>query len=193
MPTSDWCFLRTSTRIWLLTSLSKGELYTIVTNRDRHGGKCCLVAIVSGTKSEDVTQALKTIPEQEREKVQEVTLDLSDSMRRIVRSSFPKERSFLDCFHIQKLACDAVQETRIKHRWNAIQEANDNMENAKLESREYVPSDTRMVTPKRNCWHVADICSSSLPTSGQSRRPGEPRFSLLNTPFSIRPILCHTP
>ena len=28
---------------------------------------------------------------------------------------------------------------RIKHRWDAIQEANDDMENAKLEGREYVP------------------------------------------------------
>ena len=122
-----------------MTSLSKGELYTIVTNHDRHGGKSCLVAIVSGTKSEDVTQALKTIPEQEREKIQKVTLDLSDSMRRIVRSSFPKVRRVIGRFHIQKLACDAVQVMRIKHRWNAIQEANDDMENAKLEGHEYVP------------------------------------------------------
>lgn len=121
------------------TSLSNGELYTIVTNRDRHGGECCLVAIVSGTKSEDVIRALETIPEEEREKVEEVTLDLSDSMRKTVRRSFPKARRVIDRFHIQKLACDAVQEMRIKHRWEAIQEANDEMENAKLEGREYVP------------------------------------------------------
>ena len=36
----------------------------------------------------------------------------------------------IDRFHIQKLACDAVQEIRIKHRWDAIQETNDGMENA---------------------------------------------------------------
>ena len=121
------------------TSLSNGELYTIVTNRDRHGGECCLVAIVSGTKSEDVIRARETIPEEEREKVEEVTLDLSDSMRKTVRRSFPKAQRVIDRFHIQKLACDAVQEMRIKHRWEAIQEANDEMENAKLEGREYIP------------------------------------------------------
>lgn len=121
------------------TSLSNGELYTIVTNRDRHGGESCLVAIVSGTKSEDVIRALEEIPEGRRETVKEVTLDLSDSMRKIVRSSFPKAQRVIDRFHIQKLACDAVQEIRIQHRWNAIQEANDAMENAKLEGREYVP------------------------------------------------------
>ena len=120
--------------IWVFSSESIfEELYTIVTNRDRHGGEGCLVAVVSGTKSEDVIKALEVIPEQKRETVQDVTLDLSDSMRRIVRSCFTKAQHVIDRFHIQKLACDAVQEMRIKHRWDAIQEANDNMENTKLE------------------------------------------------------------
>jgi len=121
------------------TSLSTGELYTIVTNRDRHGGKGCLVAIVAGTKSEDVTKALERIPEDLLDTVEEVTLDLSDSMRRIVRACFAKASRVIDRFHIQKLACDAVQEMRIKHRWDAIQEANDEMENARLEGRSYAP------------------------------------------------------
>ena len=59
-------------------------------------------------------------------------------MRKIVRCSFPKAQRVIDRFLIQKLACDAVQEMRIKHRWDAIQEANDDMENAKLEGREYI-------------------------------------------------------
>lgn len=121
------------------TSLSNGNLYTIVTNRDRHGRDCCLVAIVAGTKSEDVSQALKRIPEELREQVKEVTLDLSDSMRKIVRSCFPRAERVIDRFHIQKLACDAVQEMRIKFRWDAIQQANDEMENAKIEGRSYEP------------------------------------------------------
>lgn len=121
------------------TSMSNGELRTIVTNRDRHGKDQCLVAIVKGVKSEDVINALKHIPEALLNMVEEVTLDLSDSMRKIVRTCFPKAMRVIDRFHIQKLACDAVQEMRIKHRWDAIQEANDDMENAKLEGREYVP------------------------------------------------------
>lgn len=121
------------------TSMSNGELRTIVTNRARHGKDQCLVAIVKGVKSEDVINALKHIPEALLNIVEEVTLDLSDSMRKIVRTCFPKAMRVIDRFHIQKLACDAVQEMRIKHRWDAIQEANDDMENAKLEGREYVP------------------------------------------------------
>ena len=115
------------------TSMSNGELRTIVTNRDRHGKDQCLVAIVKGVKSEDVINALKHIPEALLNMVEEVTLDLSDSMRKIVRTCFPKAMRVIDRFHIQKLACDAVQEMRIKHRWDAIQEANDDMEEKRAE------------------------------------------------------------
>ena len=71
--------------------------------------------------------------------MEEVTLDLADSMRKIVRSCFSKAIRVIDRFHIQKLACDAVQEMRIKHRWEAIQEANDAMEEAKLAGKAYEP------------------------------------------------------
>lgn len=121
------------------TSLSNGDLYTIVTNRDRHGREMCLVAIVAGTKSETVIAALRHIPEHLLDSVEEVTLDLSDSMRKIVRFCFRKASRVIDRFHIQKLACDAVQEMRIKLRWDAIQEANDEMEEAKQKGESYVP------------------------------------------------------
>jgi transposase len=121
------------------SALSNGELYTFVTNRDVRTRERCLVAVVAGTKSEDVISVLKMIDEKKRELVQEVTLDLSDSMRKIVKSAFPKANRVIDRFHVQKLACDAVQELRIKHRWDAIQQANDEMEEAKLNDEPYVP------------------------------------------------------
>ena len=121
------------------SSLSNGELYTFVTNRDRHTGEGSLVAVVSGTKSEDVIQVLKLIDEEERMKVKEVTLDLSDSMRKIVSVAFPKAQRVIDRFHIQKLACDAVQEIRVAHRWDALQQANDETEECKHTGKTYVP------------------------------------------------------
>lgn len=121
------------------TSLSNGELYTFVTNRDAHTREQSLVAVVAGTKSEDVINVLKMIDEDKRNMVEEVTLDLSDSMQKIVRTIFPKASRVIDRFHIQKLACDAVQELRIKHRWDAIQQSNDEMEEAKLKGIPYMP------------------------------------------------------
>lgn len=121
------------------TSLSNGELYTFVINRDAHTREQSLVAVVAGTKSEDVINVLKMIDEDKRNMVEEVTLDLSDSMQKIVRTIFPKASRVIDRFHIQKLACDAVQELRIRHRWDAIQQSNDEMEEAKLKGIPYKP------------------------------------------------------
>ena len=121
------------------TSLSNGELYTFITNRDAHTRERSLVAVVAGTKSEDVIDVLKMIDEDKRNIVKEVTLDLSDSMRKIVRIVFPNANRVIDRFHIQKLACDAVQEIRIKHRWDAIQQSNDELEEAKLSGTPYMP------------------------------------------------------
>ena len=121
------------------SSLSNGELYTFVTNRDAGTREQSLVAVVAGTKSEDVITVLQKISEEQRHAVKEVTLDLSDSMRKIVRTAFPKVDRVIDRFHIQKLACDAVQELRVKHRWAAIQQANDEQEEAKLAGEPYEP------------------------------------------------------
>ena len=121
------------------SSLSNGELYTFVTNREAHTREQSLIAVVAGTKSEDVIAVLQRIGEQQRNAVEEVTLDLSDSMRKIVRTVFPRASRVIDRFHIQKLACDAVQELRIKHRWEAIQQANDEMEESRQRGKDYVP------------------------------------------------------
>ena len=56
------------------TSLSNGELYTFVTNRDACTRECSLVAVVAGTKSEDVIAVLQRIDEESRYAVKEVTL-----------------------------------------------------------------------------------------------------------------------
>lgn len=121
------------------TSLSNGELYTIIINREAHGGKGAIVAIVKGTKADDVIAVVEQIPEEALQMVQEVTLDLSESMRKIVRRCFTSAIRVIDRFHIQKLACDAVQEIRIRHRWEAIQEETDARQEAKGLKKKYVP------------------------------------------------------
>ena len=75
------------------SSLSNGELYTFVTNREVCTREQSLVAVVAGTKAEDVIAVLQRIDEEHRNAVEEVTLDLSDSMRKIVRTAFPKASS----------------------------------------------------------------------------------------------------
>jgi len=121
------------------TSLSNGELYTIVTNKSAKGKKGALVAIVEGTASEKVIEALEKIPEEKLNQVEEVTLDMAYSMRKIVRRSFPNASRVIDRFHVQKLTYDALQEMRIAHRWDAINEETEAMEQAKLADKKHTP------------------------------------------------------
>ncbi len=96
------------------TSLSNGELYTIIA-------------------------ILKRIPEKGRCKVEEITLDMAGSMNQIARHCFPRAARVTDRFQIQKLAYDALQEMRIALRWDAINEETNAIDNARWEKVEYVP------------------------------------------------------
>ena len=97
-------------------------MYTILSNKEAHGRKGCLVAIVKGTKAKEVTSILKKIPEPVRLLVEEVTLDFSDSMHQIVSACFPKAMITLDRFHHQQFCLEALQELRIGHRREVMTE-----------------------------------------------------------------------
>ena len=121
------------------TSLSQGELYTIVTNKAARGNKGCLVAIIKGTDSERVKSILrKKIPFEKRRSVKEVTLDMAANMEHIVAKTFSKATLVTDRFHVQKLAYDAVQEMRIKYRWEAIDQENKEIEICKEHGERFV-------------------------------------------------------
>jgi transposase len=120
------------------TAFTNGELYTIVTNKAAKGKKGALVAMGKGTKAETVIRILLKIPIGKRNKVKEVTLDMAGNMGLIVKKSFPKATRVIDRFHVQKLATEAIQEIRIKHRWEAIDNENDAIEYARKKGALYV-------------------------------------------------------
>lgn len=121
------------------TSMSNGEVYTILSNKDAHCRNGAIAAIVYGTKVDDVYNALKLIPEEIRLRVEEVTLDLSSSMRLICSLSFPQAVKVIDRFHVQKLALEALQDIRIRHRWDAIDADNESRMMAKATGKDYIP------------------------------------------------------
>jgi transposase len=120
------------------TAFTNGELYTIVANKAAKGKKGALVAMVKGTKAETVIRILLKISIGKRNKVKEVTLDMAGNMGLIVKKSFPKATRVIDRFHVQKLATEAIQEIRIKHRWEAIDNENDAIEYARKKGALYV-------------------------------------------------------
>ncbi len=121
------------------TCLSCGEVYTFLTNKAGHGGPGTLVAVIRGTKSETVIPVLKLISREKRDKVKEVTLDLSTSMMLIASTVFPKARITNDRFHVQKLYYDAIDDLRVSLRWMARDLENQLMRECREKGEKYVP------------------------------------------------------
>ena len=121
------------------TALSNGELYTIVTNKEAKGGKKAIVAMLKGTQAEQIITVLERIPARKRNKVKEVTMDMAANMIKAVRRCFGNAIRVIDRFHVQKLAYDAVQEARIKYRWEALDAESSLIEEARKNKQSYQP------------------------------------------------------
>jgi transposase len=106
------------------TCLSNGDVYTILTNKAAHGGKGALAAMVRGVASDTVSVILRKVPLKQRLKVKTVTTDLSSAMMLTVRNVFPGASLVNDRFHVQQLISEAVDQLRIRHRWEVLDAEN---------------------------------------------------------------------
>ena len=106
------------------------EVYTIVSNPEGRCKKGSLIATVRETNSETVVPFLKLIPEEERLKVKEVTMDLSDSMSAIARAAFPNAFQTLDPFHVMQEELSGIENMRLKYKRAAVSDM-------KKQEREY--------------------------------------------------------
>ena len=88
---------------------------------------------------------------------------MSNSMNRIVLRCFPSAIKVIDRFHVQKEACEAVQELRIKHRWDAIQEETDEKENAKWSGKNIIRLFFLTAIPRNSYLREVDICFLNHP------------------------------
>ncbi len=107
------------------TGLINGELYTILYNKDRKGKKGSLAAIIKGTKSSVVTDAInRYVPFNSLVGIKEITLDLANSMDWISRQIAPNAIRTYDRFHVERIVTEAMQQVRIRLRWEAIEKEN---------------------------------------------------------------------
>lgn len=98
------------------------DVYTILSNKAGKGKKGSVVAVVKGTKASVVSAIIKKIPEEDRAKVQEVTMDFSDSMYSIAKQCFPNADIVIDCFHIVQRLCEGLEEMRLRFKRLAVVE-----------------------------------------------------------------------
>jgi len=121
-------------------SLSKGELYTFVTNKNMNvKNKKSIVAVISGTEAKVIEEVLAKIPMEKRRRVKEVSMDMARNMALAVENSFPNSEKVIDRFHVVKLVMDALQHIRVKFRWEAIDQENEAIKAAKLKGEKYYP------------------------------------------------------
>ena len=121
-------------------SLSKGELYTFVTNKNTNiKNKKSVVAVINGTEAKVIQEVLEKITLNNRNKVSEVTLDMARNMGLAVEKSFPQSKQVIDRFHTVRLVMDAMQHLRISFRWQAIEEENKAIKQAKQRGEKYYP------------------------------------------------------
>ena len=117
--------------------LSRGELYTILINKEKRGGAGSIIAIIKGTDVKTVTSILLKLSRRRRFQVREITFDMAPNMEQTARICFPAARLVTDRFHVQKLAYEAVQEMRVKARWEALDEESVQIAHAKACGKTY--------------------------------------------------------
>ncbi len=120
-------------------SLSQGELYTFVTNKNGKGKKGTLVASIKGTLSKDIIAVLSKLNEHKRLQVKEVTLDMARNMEAAVKAVFTNATLVTDRFHVVKLAIEALQHIRVKKRWQELDIENEALKQAKQANKKYEP------------------------------------------------------
>lgn len=118
-------------------SLSQGELYTFITNKNGRGKKGSLVASIKGTLSQDIISVVSKISEHKRLQVEEVTLDMAKNMESAVCQLFGKARLVTDRFHVVRLAMEALQHLRVKLRWQELDEENKAISESKKTGKKY--------------------------------------------------------
>lgn len=116
-----------------------GDLRTIITNKQAHGREGSIVAIVKGTRAEDVSSVLLKLPRRLRYRVKEITLDMAPDMEKIARECFPGARLVTDRFHVHQLVHEAVQDLRVQHRWEAIERENEAILHARENGLKFKP------------------------------------------------------
>lgn len=148
------------------TSFSRGELYTILINKEAKGRNGSIIAMIKGTDVKTVCDVLLKLSRKRRFQVREITLDMASNMHHIAKVCFPSARQVIDRFHVQQLAFDAVQEMRIKARWEAMDKENLEVAYSKSCGQAYHPQtfangDTRkqllararyLLFKKDTCW-----------------------------------------
>jgi transposase len=95
------------------------------------------VAIINGTEAKVIHEVLNKIASEKRNQVKEVSMDMARNMSLAIEKSFPNSKMVIDRFHVVRLVMDAMQHIRVTLRWQAIEQENTAMNQAKERRKRY--------------------------------------------------------
>ncbi len=98
------------------------EVYTILHNKDGHGKKRTVIAMIKGTKPSEVVKVLVSLPEDMRLKVADITMDLSNSMGAIAKSHSPTPLSYATVSMSSSVAEKALRRYGLRLKREAVKE-----------------------------------------------------------------------
>ena len=148
-------------------SLSKGELYTFLTNKQGKGKKKSLIAVIKGTKSQDIMNVINKIPLEKRKMVKAITLDMANNMQLASKMCFPESYLITDRFHVVKLVLEALQHLRVKYRGEEIEKENVAIKTAKEQGLKYSHLFSRTMIHPNSYWLGVAILLLKNLTNGQ--------------------------
>jgi len=97
------------------------------------------VAVIEGTRSEDIQRVINKIPLKKRQEVEEVTLDMAKNMEASIRATMPNAKLVTDRFHVVRLAVEALQHIRVNLRWDEMDIENNAIAECKKNKKKYIP------------------------------------------------------
>ncbi|AXI99956.1 Transposase [Cyclonatronum proteinivorum] len=119
-------------------SLSRGELYTIVANKQAKGRKGSTIAIIQGTRVADLVSRLELLPLELRNQVRQVSMDMAANMKSAVQQVFAQASIVTDRFHVVRLVNECVQQARVKLRRQEMDTENRAIIQARADKKRYV-------------------------------------------------------
>ncbi len=146
-------------------------------NKDAHGKKGSIIAIVKGVRPQKVASVLLQIPEEQRKKVSTATMDLSDNMRSIVRIAFPEATVVRDCFHVIKRVREGIEKLRLRFKRDAVKDVN----REKAEFKKYLEG----LAKKRKQYRERRKKQGKKPCKGKKRDPKPKRLSTRFEPIKL--------
>ncbi len=160
-------------------NLSKGELYTFITNKNTGiKNKGSVVAVINGTDSKTIQEVLEKIHLSKRNEVKEVSMDMARNMSSAVKNSFLNSKMVIDRFHVVRLVLDAMQHIRVNLRWAALKEENWLLNKLKRTNRNICRRSYLMEIHQENYWQEASIYYTNSRKIGRLHKPGERLYSL---------------